>query len=92
MYLSFCPPKEYYIISSYHFFKKNRDSIFTGLQQDKNKARPENYTVMAAEFDTDLTSRDVISADVITEVNQLDDVVMSSDEKRNTYDGVSDYF
>ena len=59
----------------------------------KNKARPENYTVvMATEFDTDLTSRDVISADVITEVNPADDVVMSSDEKRDTYDGVSDDF
>ena len=47
---------------------------------------------MSSEFDTDLTSRDVISA----EVNQIDDVVMrevmSSGEKRDTYDGVSDDF
>ena len=81
MYFSSSPPKEYFARSSYQFFKKNRESIFTGLQQDKSKARPENYTVMATEFDTDLTSHDVISADVTTEVNQVDDVVMSSGEK-----------
>ena len=90
MYFSSSRPKEYYIRSSYQFFKKNRESIFTGLQQDKNKARPERYTVMATEFDTDLTSRDVISVDIITEVNQVDDVVMSSGEKRDSCDGVSD--
>ena len=47
---------------------------------------------MATEFDTDLTSCDVISADVLTGVNQFDDVVMSSGEKRETYNGVSDDF
>ena len=92
MYFSSSRPKEYYIRSSYQFFKNNRESVFPRLQQDKNKARPENYTVMATEFDTDLTSRDVISADAITEVNQVDGVVMSSGEKGDTYDGVSDDF
>ena len=92
MYFSSYLPKEYYIRSSYQFFKNNRESIFPGLQQDKNKARPENSTVMATEFDTDLTSRDIISAHLITEVNQVDDIVMSSGEKRDTYDGVSDDF
>ena len=81
MYFSSSRPKEYYI----------RESVFPGLQQDKNKARPENYIVMATEFDIDLACRDVISANVITEVNQVDDVVMSSGEKRDTY-GVSDDF
>ena len=92
IFFSSSRPREYYIRSSYQFFKNNRKSIFTGIQQDKNKAKPENSTVMATEFDTDLTSRDVISADVITEVNQVDDVMMSSGEKRDTYDGVSDDF
>ena len=83
MYFSSSRPKQYYIRNSYQFFKKNRESIFTGLQQDKNKARPGNDTVMATEFDTDLTSRYVISDGVITDVNQVDDIVMSSGEKRH---------
>ena len=70
-------------------FSEINANPFSLDSKDKNKARPENYHVMATEFDTDLTSRDVISADVITEVNQVDDVVMSSGEKGDTYDGVS---